>query len=91
MKFRKKPVEIDAYEFTGGNAYYVNQWARELGYTGPEFTEFEGTKLAIPTLEGTTIASPGDYVIRGVKGEYYACKPDIFAATYDAVEEPVTT
>ena len=44
-------------------------------------------ELYIPTLEGTHTAKPGDWIIRGVKGEFYPCKPDIFAATYDKVEE----
>ena len=47
-----------------------------------------GADLAINTLEGTMTASPGDWIIRGVAGEFYACKPDIFEATYEAVEDP---
>lgn len=45
-----------------------------------------GEDIAIPTLEGTMIASPGDWIITGVKGEIYPCKPDIFAATYEPAE-----
>lgn len=46
-----------------------------------------GPHISIPTLEGVMAARPGDYVIRGVQGEFYPCKPDIFAATYEAVSE----
>lgn len=61
MKYRKKPVVIDAYQAT--------------------------EEMKIDTLEGVMTASPGDYIITGVKGEVYPCKPDIFEMTYEAVEE----
>ena len=48
------------------------------------------TEMDIATLEGTMHASPGDYIIRGVNGEFYPCKPDIFVKTYEAVEQPIT-
>jgi hypothetical protein len=51
---------------------------------GVGYTPSDG-RLYIPTLEGTHAADPGDWIIRGVKGEFYPCKPDIFAATYDEV------
>lgn len=63
VKFRKKPIVIEAVQ-----------------HTGPE-------PLPISTLEGTMLANPGDWIITGVKGERYPCKPDIFAATYEQVEE----
>lgn len=61
MKFRKKPIIIEAYQ-----------------------TDAE---ISIDTLEGTMIASPGDYIITGVKGEKYPCKPDIFLATYEPIPD----
>ena len=61
MKFRKKPVVIEA--------------------------ERAASRQEIITLEGTMVAEPGDWIITGVKGERYPCKPDIFEATYEAVEE----
>jgi len=80
-KYRKKPVVIEAMQYTGHNAVEVMAWANL-----PEITEaFEGG-IEIATLEGTMRAVPGDWVIRGVKGEMYPCKPDIFAATYEPVE-----
>lgn len=63
-KYRKKPIEIEAFCWTGG---------------------LDQLTLTIVTLEGSMSASPGDWIIRGVKGEIYPCKPDIFAATYDSV------
>jgi len=81
-KFRKKPVVIEAIRWTGNwDAIYnfvgnAAQWEREG----------EQRVLIIPTLEGAMRAQEGDWIIKGVKGEFYPCKPDIFAATYEAVE-----
>lgn len=80
-KFRKKPVVIDAWHFKGS-------WesARELVMSNEGFTwtsQEIGGYLSIKTLEGTMKASPGDWIIRGVSGEFYPCKPDIFEATYE--------
>jgi hypothetical protein len=80
-KFRKKPVVIEAMQYTGRNALDVMGWAGDAGLTG----EVDGA-VEITTLEGTMRADPGDWVIRGVKGELYPCKPDIFAATYEPAE-----
>lgn len=83
-KFRKKPVVIDAWLFDGSwesaRAFVEHNKAIRWGSRGTG-----GGFVSIETLEGTMIAEPGDYIIRGVKGEYYPCKPDIFAATYDPV------
>lgn len=82
-KYRKKPVVIDAVQFTGTNFFEI---AHFLGH-GPEVLnnlDLHSTDHpVIETLEGKMTASPGDWVIRGVKGEYYPCKPDIFAASYE--------
>lgn len=79
-RFRKKPVEIEAMQFTEDNAAAVNAFIGEAGYaySGPECCR-------IQTLEGTMYASPGDWIIKGVKGEFYPCKPDVFEATYEEV------
>lgn len=79
MRYRKKPVEIDALWWNGENLLEIEAF---IGYS----PERRGDALVIKTLEGEHIASQGDYVIRGVKGEYYPCKPDIFEATYERVE-----
>lgn len=82
-KFRKKPVVIDAVQFTGdcGTPEIV---ALDLGVA---HIPGIGDCMLIRTLEGTMRAEPGDWIIRGVKGELYPCKPDIFAATYEPVED----
>ncbi len=77
-QFRKKPVVIEAMQYDG-NAAEIMIWARKSDVV------INGGfgKLEIPTLEGVVIASHKDWVIRGVAGEFYPCKPDIFAATYE--------
>jgi hypothetical protein len=86
-RFRKRPVVINAVQWTGRNRAEIEHWmGRELGYTTSGNDE---ATLWIPTLEGGHVASRGDWIIRGVKGEFYPCKPDIFAATYEAVRDPV--
>lgn len=82
MKFRKKPVEIEAVQYLGTEESYK------------EICEFVGKKLdvhrdkvmMIPTLESPHEANPKDWIIKGIKGEFYPCKPDIFEETYDKVE-----
>ena len=77
-KFRKKPVEIEAVQFTG-NFDEIEE------FTGGD-AEFRDGKLVIATLEGAMEASDQDWIIKGVQGEFYPCKPDIFEQTYDKVE-----
>lgn len=85
-KFRKKPVEIEAMQWlAGAHPSVIQSWAALHGKTvwyepGPN------PVLTIPTLEGSMTAWPGDWIIKGIKGEFYPCKPDIFAATYDPVD-----
>jgi len=83
MKFRKKPVVIDAIKWTGENFDEVKEFVGEslFGYN-PETLD-----LVIKTLEGEHLASKGDWVIKGIKSEIYPCKPDIFAMTYDFENE----
>lgn len=81
MKFVKKPIVVNAIQWTGTN--------------NDDIVEFMGWKvdktnyghLKIPTLEGTMEARPGDWIVRGVTGEYYPVKPDIFALTYEPVQD----
>lgn len=79
-KFRKKPVVIDALKWTGNE----KEMREFLPASGVAFTE---DYISIHTLEGTHKASLGDWVIRGVAGEFYPVKPDIFIQTYELVEE----
>lgn len=88
QKFRKKPVEIEAAQWgipgAPSRPEQIVNWVTERGGRARYVLEpFEA--LAIVTLEGTMYASPGDWIIRGVQGEFYPCKPDIFAATHEAV------
>ena len=80
--FRKKPVVIEAMKFTGRNHDAI------LQFTGAEAADYVGDDFSIHTLEGTMKASKGDWIIKGVKGEFYPCKPDIFAATYELASAP---
>ena len=78
--YRKKPVVIEALLYTGHNSYDVNEFTRG------EASNYTESQCTIHTLEGDMIASVGDYIIKGVKGEFYPCKPDIFFQTYEEVE-----
>ena len=88
--YRKKPVVIEAVQWTGENH------AEMCEFIDPEVFEIiPRVGLVIHTLEGDHHASPGDYIIKGVNGEFYPCKPDIFAKTYESAtltppNEPLT-
>lgn len=85
-KYKKKPVVVEAIQFTRQSYDEVRR-----------FTDNEACRLVVPrciggkavcyieTLEGVMVATEGDYIIKGVRGEFYPCKPDIFKATYDSV------
>jgi hypothetical protein len=85
-KFRKKPVVIEAHQFDGTLESKIKM-ETEFGVTTVDATIYNDTVLTwrIGTLEGPHEVTPGDWIIRGVKGEFYPCKPDIFEATYEAV------
>ena len=80
-KYRKKPVVIEAVQWTGNNIDEIEALGglRDYHY-------YPGGKLIIHTLEGDMRAPIGDYIIKGVDGEFYPCKPDIFEKTYEIVE-----
>ena len=80
MKYRKKPVVIEAIQWTGSNLKDV------IEFLGGE-SWMNGRDLIIKTLEGELHASVGDFIIRGVAGEFYPCKPDIFEKTYEPVSQ----
>lgn len=77
MKYRKKPVEIDAGQWFSNGQCPV--WAQQK-------VNEKGTHFLVATLEGEMRGETGDWIIKGVKGEIYPCKPDIFEMTYEAVE-----
>lgn len=85
MKYRKKPVIVDAVQWTGDNYDEIKRFAGEN-------VTMDGTDLIVKTLEdgkdnkAKHVATVGDYIIRGVEGEYYFCKPHVFVKTYEAVD-----
>ena len=93
MKYRKKPVVIEAVQWDGRNLEEIKEFvgdsliyeifdaAWRVGKGAPR------VYMEIKTLEGTHICSEGDYIIKGVQGEFYPCKPDIFEQTYEQVGE----
>lgn len=84
MKFRKKPVVIDAVQFfSKDKSTQINVC---FGTPNPTVNPNLVDKYWVSTLEGALMVSEGDWIITGVKGEHYPCKPDIFEATYDLVE-----
>lgn len=85
IKARKKPVTVDAIEFTGWNWTDCHQFMSDEPLMFPQDAGYQEV-LYIDTLEGKMEASVGDYIIRGVSNEYYPCKPDIFHMTYDIVD-----
>lgn len=87
--FRKKPVTIEAIQATGSpeSNREIIDWTRGSSTPASMDTDGEGAKrLTISTLEGAHWVSPGDWIIRGVKGEHYPCRDDIFSLTYEVVE-----
>jgi hypothetical protein len=95
MKYRKKPVVIEAFQMTLERHDNNVDWPEWLNRAWQQAETQPGAlvsvvaargNLAIVTLEGQMLVSVDDWIIQGVKGEIYPCKPDIFAATYDAVE-----
>lgn len=97
MKYQKKPVVIEAFQYDGDlkgtdGKYYVPGWAVEayeggIMHYGASKLDEPLCELFIDTLEGTHHVSVGDYVIQGIQGELYPCKPDIFEKTYEPVDE----
>lgn len=93
MKYKKKPVVIEAIQWIGNNLeeiknfvgeqleYDIEDSAWQVGKSAPHVT------VKIKTLEGVMEARKGDYIIKGVNGEFYPCKPDVFEKTYDEVKE----
>ena len=103
IKVRKKPVTVEAMQFgpggiaqfnamewvkSAGGEIYAYDWnVREVDTQFPDGAYWQWSRASIKTLEGTICAFSGDWIIRGVQGEFYPCKPDIFAATYEEVSE----
>lgn len=83
--FRKKPVTIEARQLTVENIQEIMTWCGSTEHwTKAPFRAVTG--IIIPTLEGQHEASFGDWIIKGIAGEFYPCKPEIFAGSYEAAE-----
>ena len=80
MKFRTKPCEIEETKWTGENVAEIMRFVKN------ESAIITNGVLIIKTLEGDMVASTGDYIIRGLRGEYYPCKPDVFQKKYEPCE-----
>ena len=74
--YRKRPIEVECEQYTGENGHLFKFWGQG------DIVENDG-HLEIKTKEGVMSASPGDWIIKGIAGEFYPCKPDIFEATYE--------
>ena len=86
MKYRKKPVVIDAIKFTRDTFDLVKNFTNETAHSLVIERRINGKcTCIIPTLEGEHIATEGDFIIKGVHGEFYPCKPDIFIKTYEPI------
>ena len=92
-KFRKRPVVVDAIEWRGDNLREVIDFTGWHPSASNKWTWAEYEMIIVPekglkifTLEGSHMASVGDWIIKGVKGEFYPCKPDVFEATYEEVK-----
>lgn len=93
MKYRKKPVVIDAFRWTGGEDQIEDpKWIAQALKEAKVIIRKDdphvpgGLSMHISTLEGDMIAVPGDYIIKEAKGELYPCKPDVFTMTYEEAE-----
>ena len=90
-QYRKKPVVIEAVQFNGKNFSEISEFSsgkakQRIAYEGN--TPIETDVINIDTLEGVMTATEGDFIIKGVQGEFYPCKPDIFEKTYELVGSP---
>ena len=82
MRYRKKPIEVEAVRFVDGEIDELSDWVKTALENGALAWDID-SQLYVMTLEGEICVADGDYIIRGVKGEVYPCKPDIFMKTYD--------
>nr|DAK45563.1 MAG TPA: PGDYG protein [Caudoviricetes sp.] len=87
MKYRKKPVVIEAVQFVDTEESILKLSELGLDPVRIDYADLDNPILKIETLEGLMIATEGDYIIKGVQGEIYPCKPDIFTETYEKTEE----
>ena len=85
MKYRKKPVVVEAVQFLDTDESILKLSELGLNPVQVDYADLHNPVLKIETLEGLMVAAEGDYIIKGVQGEFYPCKPDIFEQTYDVI------
>lgn len=85
MFYRKKPIVIEAHQLTKNSLMEICRWMNGKCEWSEDFVE-DKIELSIPTLRGTLTAQEGDYIIKGIEGEFYACKAEIFEASYEVAE-----
>lgn len=87
--YRKKPVVIEARQYTGNNGFDLRKWSNDKVIESPVLEptkeNLTGSYIQIYTLEGIITGIVNDYIIKGIQGEFYPCKPDIFEASYEKV------
>ncbi|MGY1498582.1 hypothetical protein ACW4TU_18615 [Streptomyces sp. QTS52] len=88
-RYRKRPVEVDARQFTTDTMHDVLAWIREQGGTATEAAADNRPVLYIHTLEGNMQACPGDWIVQGVRGEFHPVRGDIFTDTYEPATAPL--
>lgn len=88
QKARKKPVEVEAIQYTGKNKEEIYKWSNGACYNmlDTNSKDLFAFKFVVETLEGTMIISEGNYVVKGIRGEFYSVEPDIFHKTYEVIE-----
>lgn len=86
MKFVKKPIVIEAYQWDG-DVDELFKWSRNVSDGAGAGMQYGNKILTIKTLEGSMTVSLNDWIICGIKGEFYPCKPDVFEASYERFEE----
>ena len=86
MKYRKKPKVIEAIQWNGSNRVEVAKFIKGKELKDTDTLLYPGSRVFIETFEGTMCANVNDWIIKGIMGEFYPCKPNIFEATYDLVE-----
>jgi hypothetical protein len=87
MKYRKKPVVIEAMQLSSDNISKILSWMDGLSVVAGGYDHNDMPFIVIKTLEGNMTANISDYVIKGIKEEFYPCKSDIFEASYELVNE----
>lgn len=80
--YRKKPIPIEARQYTGDNFLELQDWSHDLA----ALSDYNEDAVCVHTLEGPMWFNEGDYIIKGVRGEFYPCQKDIFEETYEKVD-----